>query len=137
MNIFGKSYVHAIAVSLSTVLLASCSSERVASGPDVIAKWKACTESTEGLKNAGRTALEGSSWAEGKLIVNIKDNEYCGGTRIANPRYTVNGKLVQLSWQWELGPDKAVTACTCDFSVRFELTNVPAGDYQIQLARVR
>lgn len=126
-----------VVLALGATLLAACSSEHVVSGPDVVAKWKTCSESTDGLRNAGRTSLDNSSWADGKLVVNVKDNDNCGGTRIANPRYTANGKIVRLSWGWELGPDKAVTACTCDFSVRFELANLPPGDYQIELARVR
>ena len=126
-----------IALSLSATVLAACSSEHAVSGPNVVARWKACSNSADGLRNSGRTRLENFSWMERKLIVNVKDNDYCSGTRIGSPRYTVSGNLVQLSWGWELGPDKAVTACTCDFSVRFELENLPRGDYQIQLARAR
>ena len=123
--------VCSVFLALGVALLAACSSDHVVSGTDVVAKWKACSGSTDGLRNAGRTTLENSNWSEGKLIVNVKDNDYCGGTRITNPRYALDGKIVQLSWGWELGPGKAVTACTCDLSVRFELANLPPGEYQI------
>lgn len=137
MNFSAKIHMRAAVIALSTTFLAGCSSEHTVSGPNAVARWKACSDSADGLRNSGRTSLENFSWMEGKLVVDVKDNEYCGGTRIANPRYTVSGNLVRLSWGWELGPGKAVTACTCDFSVRFELANLPAGDYQVQLARAR
>jgi hypothetical protein len=137
MNVVSTFHVRAAAVALSTILLASCSPEQVVSGPNVVARWKACSESTDGLRNRGRTVLENHSWAERTLTVNVTDNDYCSGTRITNPAYVISGKLVQLSWGWERAPEKAITACTCDFAVRFELRDVPAGDYQVQLARVR
>ncbi len=135
MNVLAGFHVRSIVVALSAIVLATCSREQVVSGSNVLAKWKPCEGSTGAPRN--HTALESSTWAEGKLIINVKDNDYCGGTRIANPGYTLSGNLVQLSWSWELGPEKAVTACACDHAIRFELANLPAGDYQVQLSRVR
>ena len=135
MNTFPASYLPCVVAALSLLLIAACSSEQVASGPNIVARWKTCKDPTGGPTN--RTVLESIRWAEGTLIVNVKDNDSCGGTRIANLRYMVSGDRVQLSWTWELGPEKALTACACDHSIRFELSNLPRGDYQVQLARER
>lgn len=135
MDTFLEPYARSIVVAVAAILLIACSSEQIASGPNVVARWQTCRDSTGGLTN--HTAIENFGWTEGKLIINVKDNDYCGGTRVASPRFTVSGDRLQLSWTWELGPEKSVTACACDHAIRFELSNVPAGDYKVQLARTR
>lgn len=135
MSTLLKAQIRSIVVALSATLFVSCSSDQVASGPNVEARWKACSDSTGAPAN--RTVLENVVWVDGKLVINVKDNDYCGGTRVSNPGYTISGNRVQLRWTWEVGPQKAVTACACDHAIRFELSNIPAGDYQVQLTRTR
>lgn len=134
-NLFTIGVRLAVASALVLMFAASCTSEQVVSGPNVVARWKPCRESTGGPTN--RTVLEHSVWSDGKLIVDVKDNDYCGGTVLADPGYTVAGDTVQLRWTWKLGPEKAVTACACDHTIRFELSNLTSPDYKVPLVRVR
>ena len=126
-----------IVLALIAGLVASCSSEQVASGPNVVARWKACGNTKDGLRNRGRTILQDHAWVDRTLVVNVVDNDSCAGTRIADPSYQVNGKLVELKWGWLYIPAQPRAACYCDFKVRFEVTGLAPGDYQVQLGRVR
>ena len=128
----------AMVVALVAGFLASCSFfEKTASGPNVVARWKACGDTSSGLRNRGRTILQDHAWDGRTLVVNVVDNDYCGGTRIADPSYKVSGKLVELNWTWRHIPDGGIAACYCDFKVRFEVSGLAPGDYRVQLGRVR
>ena len=127
----------AIVFALTAGLVASCSSEQVASGPNVVARWKACGDTKGGMQNRGRTTLQDQAWVERTLVVTVVDNDECAGTRIADPGYKVNGKLVELNWGWRHVPDQPRAACYCDFKVRFEVSGLTPGDYQVQLGRIR
>src|SRR5262245_10451614 len=122
-------------LALVAASLLSCSSEQVASGPNVVVRWKACSDYTSGMRNAGRTTLQDHAWVDRMLVVNVMDNDDCGGSRIADPGYKLNGKLVELSWKWRHIPGEPRTACYCDFKVRFELSGLAPGEYQVRLGR--
>jgi len=127
----------ALVSALVAALLTSCSSEQVASGPNVVARWKACSDTTGGMRNRGRTTLQDHAWVDRMLVVNVVDNDICAGTRIADPGYKVNGKVVELNWTWRYVPDQPRAACYCDFRVRFEVAGLAPGEYQVQLGRIR
>ena len=80
------------------------------------------------------------------MIINVKDNEYCGGTEIAEPSYALSGDDLELRWACRgivlknLPPGVpafAPTACACDQKVRFELSNLTERAYNVKLARAR
>jgi pectin methylesterase-like acyl-CoA thioesterase len=135
------------------LVLASCSSEKpdnravaeyVVSGSNVTARWKPCPDSA-GIPT-DKTVVDGVSWENGKMIINVRDNEYCGGTEITEPSYTLSGDDLELRWAWRTHvlknlspgvPPLSPTACACDQKVRFELANLTERAYNVKLARAR
>ncbi len=129
-------------IALATFLV-SCNPRQevvasVAAGPDITARWRACPGSTGGPTN--QTVLEKSGWTDGKLMIDVRDNDNCGGTVVSDLGYTVDGETVRLHWTWKPkqgpgGVPSPLTACACDHAIRFELSNIPVRDYNIVLAR--
>lgn len=107
-------------------------SEYSVSGADVVARWSSCSKPNEG---SGAPELQGTSWVDSKLVVVVKDNHYCGGAMIADPRFVSFGANVELRWTWKAQHE--VTKCNCDHVVRFELSNLAKQDYTVQLVRER
>ena len=92
-NIIDRGVRSAIIIAVVATFLVSCKPKQevvetiVAAGPDIVARWKTCRDSTGGPTN--QTILENSGWADGKLMVDVKDNDYCGGTVVSDLRYTL------------------------------------------------
>lgn len=125
----------------AVVLLASCSAKQeVAEATNIVARWSTCSESAGGSTN--HTALEKSAWVNDKLIVDVKDNDYCGGTAVSNLGYAVDGSSLKIRWTWTPkqtsgGAPAPLTACRCDHAIRFELSNIPRREFNIGLVRGR
>jgi len=119
-------------VIAASILTASCTSEQVATGPNVVARWKTCSGSTG---PGSHTALEGTNWSGERLIVDVKDIDYCDGTSISDLSYAVVGDTVQLHWAWKIAPDNALTACECFHSIRFELSQLAVREYKVSLLK--
>ncbi len=83
------------------------------------------------------TALEGSEWQGERLIVRVRDNDYCGGTLVRSMKTAVENGTLELSWRWALSEQGGVTACGCDHALQFEIANLPRADYRIRLNRQR
>lgn len=125
-----------IGILLIAIALNACSpnqdlkNEIVVYGSNVIARIKTCGNTSH---KGYHTTLKGAAWFENRLIVNVEEGYLCGGATFANPEYSVTGNRLQLSWNWKHG--EALTACVCDHDVRFEISNLPFGDYKIELQR--
>ena len=121
-------------------MIVSCSPEQklppedVVSGINVVARWKTCPKPSE---REGPPQLERASWQGSAFVVVVKDNDYCGGTDITDPRYELAGEDLKLRWAWKAGPNVPVTACTCDHTVHFELSSLMPKDYKVLLVRDR
>ncbi len=128
--------IHALSITaaLTVLPLISCYSPNVITTPKITARWS-CGKNTGGPTN--HTALAGVSWSGEKLIVQVVDNDYCGGSRISDMNYKAIGSKLELHWTWRVEPGAAITACTCDHAVSFELSNLPRQEYLVELIRRR
>lgn len=126
---------------MAGVSLVSCSAnEQVVKATDIVARWTSCSESAGGSTN--QTSLEKSAWGDGILVVAVKDNDYCGGTEVSNLGYTVEGNNLKIRWTWSPkktsgGAPVPLTACRCDHDLRFELSNIPRRELNVELVRAR
>lgn len=78
------------------------------------------------------------AWVSGKLIVEVRDRDYCAGSSVADVSYSLRDeRIVHLQWIWAVQRDKAgrpeTTKCGCDKNIRFELSNLAVRDYKIIL----
>ncbi len=127
--------------AVTGTLLASCgASQEVAEATNIVARWSTCDKSAGGSTN--NTVLEKSAWADNKLVIDVKDNDYCGGTVVSNLGYAVDGNNLNIRWAWTPkqspgGAPAPLTACKCDHVLRFELSNIPRREFNIGLLRSR
>lgn len=131
MKLFRFSYRLAT-LSLALLLAPACSekSASVESGQDIKVSKETCTNRSQ---RSGGPQLGASSWVNGKFIVTAMDNHYCGGSQVAEPSYVRAGDVLELQWRWQTG--NQVTACMCDHTIHFEISNLPVLEYRIRLDR--
>lgn len=127
--------------AVAGLLLVSCSAKQeVVEATNIVVRWSTCNESSAVSTN--HTVLEKSAWADDKLLVDVRDNDYCGGTAVSNLGYAIDGDSLRIRWSWAPrktsgGAPAPLTACKCDHALRFELSNIPRREFNIGLVRDR
>ena len=124
------------AASVTLVLAcAGCSDTNSVTEGSIKVTWPIDCPSNPAVRE--HTVLEGSEWKGERLIVRVRDNDYCGGTFVRSMKTTVENGTLELSWRWAMSEQGGVTACGCDHALQFEIANPPRADYRISLKRER